>query len=149
MRLRALRVGATLMLCAGLAAALGACGSGKVSAASLNAGSYSGTLPSGTPVNLDVAPGMVQVNGRDAFLVDPTTTAQFLVAPDKLHFYEWSCTMAEQGRSVHCDTWNAPRSEVTPTALPCLAHSGAPGWCGGAEHQAVDLLRICTTPGCS
>jgi len=148
--LTALRRCATLLVAAALGGAVAGCGSGHVSAVSLNGGMYSGTLPSGTPVNVAVSVGAVQVNGRDAYLVDPTTTAEFLVAADGAHFYEWNCRMAEGGRSLHCDTWNAPRGAATPTALPCVSPAAhAPGWCGGAEHQAVDLLRICSTAGCS
>ena len=135
---------AALLAVAAAATALSGCGSGHTSAAALLDGSYSGTLPSGQPVNLSVSAGSVQVNGHDAYLVDPTTTAQFLVALDSAHFYEWSCAMAEKGRSLHCDTWNAPRGAATPTAIPCVSPaSNTPGWCGGAQHVAVDLLRIC------
>ncbi|HZS15723.1 MAG TPA: hypothetical protein VFC09_14095 [Candidatus Dormibacteraeota bacterium] len=136
---------ATLLAIAATATAVGGCGSGHTSAAALVDGQYSGTLPSGQPVNLSVSAGSVQVNGRDAYLVDPTTTAQFLVALDSAHYYEWSCTMAEKGKSLHCDTWNAPRGTATPTAIPCVSPApNTPGWCGGALHQAVDLLRICS-----
>jgi hypothetical protein len=140
---------AALLSLAAAATALGGCGSGHASAASLQAGQYSGTLPGGAPVTLQVGAGAVQVNGRDAYLVDPTTTADFLVAQDRTHFYEWACTEAEKGRSLHCDTWNAPRGTVTPTALPCVSPAAnTPGWCAGAPHVAVDLLRICSDAGC-
>jgi len=146
-----IRRAAILLWLAAAAAALSGCGSGHVSAASLQPGQYSGTFPDGSPVTLQVDAGSVQVNGRDAYLVDPTTTAQFLLAAGSTHFGEWSCTQTENGRSLHCDTWNAPRGSATPTALPCVSPAAnTPGWCGaGQTHLAVDLLRICSTSSCS
>lgn len=141
------RIAAVLSL-AVAAAALAGCGNAHSSAPALHLGKYSGTLPGGAPVTLGVDGGQVRIDGRDTYLVDPTTTAQFLVAEGNV-FYEWSCTQAEKGRSLHCDTWKAPHGQVTPTALPCATSGpGTPGWCAGPTHEAVDLLRICSTPDC-
>jgi hypothetical protein len=133
-----------------LAGMLGACGSARASADALRTGTYSGTLPSGTPVTLSVAPGMVQVDGRDTRLPDPTSTSDFVITTDGGRSYsDWHCVTAEGGRSVHCDVWRAPGGP-TPTAIPCVSPGpNAPGWCGGADHIALDLLRTCSTAGCS
>jgi len=141
---------ALLLWPAAAAAALSACGGGHASAPSLQAGQYSGTLPHGSPVTLDVGAGSVHVNGTEAYLVDPTTTAQFLVTAGGAHYGEWSCRQTENGRSLHCDTWNAPRGAATPTALPCVSPAAnTPGWCSaGQTHVAVDLLRICSDSSC-
>lgn len=141
---------ARLLSLAAAAAALSACGSGHTSAPSLQDGQYSGTFADGSPVTLQVSPGQVQINGRDTYLVDPTTTAQFVITSGSSHFDEWSCTQTENGRSLHCDTWTAPHAAATPTALPCLSSApNTPGWCSAAQtHVAVDLLRICSNPGC-
>jgi hypothetical protein len=92
----------------------------------------------------------VALNGRETYLVDPTTTAEFLVVGDAGHYVEWSCHAAEKGRSLHCDTWKAPRGAATPTAIPCVSpQPGVPSWCTGEEHGTVDLLRICSNAACA
>jgi hypothetical protein len=141
---------AALLLLGAAAAALAGCGSAHQSAASLQTGQYSGTLPNGAPVTVSIGAGSVQVDGHDAYLVDPTTTAQFLVTQSTgAPYFEWSCTQTEAGRSMHCETWLAPHAEATPTALPCVSPGpDAPAWCRGGTHVAVDLLRICSNPGC-
>ncbi len=141
---------ALLLGLAAAATALSGCGSGHVSAASLRPGEYSGTLPNGAPMTLQVSTGRVQVNGRDTYLVDPTSTADFVISPDGAHFAEYACTQTEQGRSLHCDVWAAPPARATPTALPCVSPStSTPSWCADkSAHVAVDLLRICSNPGC-
>lgn len=141
---------ALLLSLAAAASALSACGSGRGSAPALRAGQYSGTAADGWPVILQVDTGSVQVDGHDAYLVDPTTTAEFLVTAGGSHFGEWSCRQTENGRSLHCDTWLAPRGGATPTALPCVSPaSNTPGWCSeSGTHVALDLLRICSNPSC-
>jgi len=112
-------------------------------------GTYSGTLPSGTPVTLSVATGMVQVDGRETRLPDPTSTGEFVITTDGGRSYsDWHCVTAEGGRSLHCDIWKAPGGP-TPTAIPCVSTGpNAPAWCG-SDHVALDLLRTCSTPGCA
>jgi hypothetical protein len=143
------RVALLLALVAGCGV-LGACGSAQASAASLGVGTYSGTLPSGTPLTLSVASSGVQVDGRDTRLTDPTSTADFVITTNSGRSYiDWHCVASEGGRSLHCDIWKAPGGP-TPTAIPCVSRgANAPGWCGGSDHLAVDLLRTCSTAGCT
>jgi hypothetical protein len=137
----------TAAACCGL---LGACGSAPASARSLSLGDYSGTLPSGAPVTLSVDAGAVKVDGRETRLPDPTSTGEFVVTTDSgRSFTDWHCAATESGRSLHCDTWIV-LGGPTPTAIPCVSPGpNAPAWCGGRGHVAVDLLRICSTPGCT
>jgi hypothetical protein len=136
-----------VVACCGM---LGACGSAHAGADSIGQGTYSGTLPSGTPVTLSVSTGAVQVDGRDTRLPDPTSTGEFVITTNMGRSYtDWHCVTAEGGRSVHCDVWKAPGGP-TPTAIPCVSPGpNAPGWCGGNGHVALDLLRTCSTPSCT
>jgi hypothetical protein len=148
--MRCLRGVALVLAALACGGVLGACGSAHASAASLGVGTYSGTLPSGTPVTLSMNTGMVQIDGRDTRLPDPTSTADFVITTDNGRSYtDWHCVTAESGRSLHCEIWKAPGGP-TPTAIPCVSPGpGAPGWCGGNDHVALDLLRTCSTPGCT
>ena len=147
---RAIRGVALVLAAVACAGVLAACGSAHASAASLGIGTYSGTLSSGTPVTLSVSTGAVQVDGRDTRLPDPTSTADFVITTNSGRSYaDWHCVTAEGGRSLHCDVWSAPGGP-TPTAIPCVSPgANAPGWCGGNDHVALDLLRICSTSGCT
>ncbi|HXA29974.1 MAG TPA: hypothetical protein VN193_14630 [Candidatus Angelobacter sp.] len=146
-RVRGVAAALAVLACCG---ALGACGSTQAGAASLAAGTYSGTLPSGTPVTLSVNTGAVQVDGRDTRLPDPTSTGEFVISSDGGRSYtDWQCVAAEAGRSLHCDIWKAPGGP-TPTAIPCVSPGpSAPDWCGGDGHVTLDLLRTCSTAGCT
>jgi hypothetical protein len=149
-RLSVLRCVGLLLAALACLGALSGCGSAQASAASLALGTYSGTLPSGTPVTLSVESGAVRIDGRETRLPDPTSTGEFVITTDSGRSYtDWHCVAAESGRSLHCDIWKAPGGP-TPTAIPCVSPGPTPpGWCDPNKHITLDLLRTCSTPGCA
>lgn len=130
--------------------ALTGCGKAATQAVpSLDVGRYSGVDAHGAIADLAVTGMEVRLNGRRAWLPDPTTTGMFLLRAAG-GYSEWHCTAAEQRRSLHCDVWQDPHAGPTPATEPCISPAlGTPPWCAGPTHQEVDLLMICTNPGCS
>ncbi len=139
--------------CCAVLAMLSACGTAQQAVLPLDEGRYSGVDPAGNPVDVRVGGSDVKLDSRDTWLPDPTTTGTFLVRQGT-GYEEWYCVAAEKHRSLHCDVWMAPLGAIgsaTPTAEPCISPSaGNPAWCNrAATHARVDLLKICTDPGCS
>lgn len=133
-------------------AALTACGNTAQTVPTLRVGRYDGVDATGHVVDVRVDGPSVRLNSRDTWLPDPTTTGTFLVRYNG-GFQEWHCSAAEQGRSLHCDVWQAPGgiAAPTPAAIPCITQgANTPTWCTASKtHMQIDLLRICSDSGCS
>lgn len=138
---------------AGIAAAIASLAGGcaaTTSRDSLLDGSYSGIiLASGQRVTLVVSGTTVQVDGTEATLEDPTTTAAFHLG-DGAQRQSWSCVMSDATRSAHCTITSA----VSGNATPCPRPSGVPdsitsGSSAAAATPSTPATTPATTPAAS